>query len=274
MEITGGFPVPHKMEDFGKTLERLRKSKGLKTQQQLGKAAKLSRTYISTLEGLKASDKKRPSSEALRELCLVLATEGERVDKKTPLDRKKAFELIFSALGLDIGDPFAEEKGSAGPALKELLQNSKEAWVFTDILAENISDEVLAIVIEHGLKRGVEFRYFLSDPSQWPKCEERFRARLKANWEQCKKQIMVIECLSPLCEMHVGIYDPGQRSAQGTVTVGPVNQAKFESLQPEQVFAISKKVVPVFSDLVSSDHEIVDPSLGRLRLIFPKEGFA
>ena len=257
------------MEDFGKTLERLRKSKGLKTQQQLGKAAKLSRTYISTLEGLKASDKKRPSSEALRELCLVIATEGERVDKKAPLDRKKAFELVFSALGLDVGDPFAEEKGSAGPALKELLQSSKEVWVFTDILAENISDEVLAIVIQHGLKQGVVFRYFLSDPSQWPKCEERFRNRLGGHWEQHKKQILVIECLSPLCEMHIGIYDPGQRSAQGTVTIGPVNQAKFESLQPEQVFAITKKV-PMVSDLVNSETRVIlDPSLGRLHLIFP-----
>jgi transcriptional regulator with XRE-family HTH domain len=247
---------------FSEAVAELRKTKGL-AQKDLAERTHLSRTYISNLEATGAAGKD-PSLDALRRLCRVIATEGTEIREGLPIDEKKAFDLVFSALGLEVEYPFEEEAGRPLD-IETLLAGANEQWVFTDILAENVIREFRETVID-AMKHGVQFRYFVSTSIEWQECEKRFRQSLGI--DLLRAQAMAMECHSPLCATRIALYDPGQSKGKGTVTIGRPVGVRFMYLQPEQVFAIYKRVFGVFDELKKTP-EFNHPSLGMVRLLFP-----
>jgi transcriptional regulator with XRE-family HTH domain len=249
---------------FSEAVAELRKTKGL-AQKDLAEKTHLSRTYISNLEAPNIA-RKDPSLDVLRRLCQVIATEGTESRESSPIDEKKAFDLVFSALGLEMEYPFEEEAGRPLD-IETLLAGTNETWVFTDILAENLISEFRESVID-AMRRGVQFRYFVSTSTEWEEYEKNFRESLGANIDLLREHVMAMECHSPLCVTRIALYDPGQSKGKGTVTIGRPVGVRFMYLQPEQVFAIYRKVFSVFDELRKTP-ELEHPSLGKIRLLFP-----
>jgi transcriptional regulator with XRE-family HTH domain len=255
------------MKDFADVLGRLRDRKGF-TQDRLSKLVGLSRTYLSTLEVREASrraiKKKRLSTTALRRLCQALASPlGMENHDTSPLDGAAVFELVLSALELDVANPF--EYISEG----QLALDAQEVWIFTDALAENVVPGKLAETIA-ALHRGVRYRYFLSEPSEWVVCQQNLQER--APTLSLPDLVMAMHCRSPICLGRIALFDPGYSTRKGTVTLGPQEAIRFMELQPEQVQTIHLRVSSLLDEgyrerLRRGDRH---DSMGWVRLVYPE----
>jgi len=255
------------MKDFADVLSTLREHKGF-TQEQLSKLVGLSRTYLSTLEvrepSRRAIKKKRLSITALRRLCQALTSPvGSENDETAPLDGRAVFQLVLSALELNVADPF--EYVSEG----QLALKAQEVWIFTDALAENVLPGKLEETIA-ALRHGVRYRYFLSEASEWDVCKGRLEQQDPTL--RLRDLVMVVHSRSPLCLGRIALFDPGRSTRTGTVTVGPPGAVRFMEFQPELVQAIYVRVQNVLHEAYRDKLRIgyIDDSMGRVKLLYPE----
>lgn len=258
------------IEEFAAVLSKLREDKDL-TQQQLADQAGLSRAYISLLEARKKSsaEAKKPSLDALRSFCQVLCTAGKQRHPKLPIDPSTAIRLVQSALELQLSGPLDEDVGDLSH-LKELVGGASEhVWVFTDKLGENVSNDVLDLTTESMKRRGLQYVYFVNNPTEWDKCSDRLLSQKGVGQSLLSRNVTAVLCSSPLCSLRIALFDPGTSTAKGTISIGPVTSVRFKYLQNDQVLEIYSTASQALRHLREKSSR-TDRAFGRLTMLFPE----
>lgn len=247
-------------------LTQLRERAGL-SRSQLAKKIGVSQAYLAMLENSTYQNPKSPSLEVLRQLYHCLSQSKQR----------DAFALIQAVLEVeDITPSIMPYGGLVDEAKRQLKEDVKEIWIISDLLGENIYEKLFETTYNNILKKNVSYVYFLPFGSdQWHGLIERLKRMKKISTAQLERCVTCIEC-SPLMFMaRIALFNPRDKTAHGTITLGSMSSFTLFQLERDQIEGICKTLlVPLQNLTVAKTNKEFPRSIslpsGRFDLVFPK----
>lgn len=247
-------------------LTSLRERAGL-SRSMLAQKIGVSPSYLSMLENATSKNPKSPSLEILRQLYHSLSKSRQ----------SDAFELLQAILETDELAPSVMPYGGLSEeAQRQLKADVREVWIISDLLGENVYDGLFEATYNNILKRSVSYVYFLPFGSdQWPGLIERFKRKKKFSKEQLERCVTCIECTPLMFLARIALFNPRDKTAHGTITLGTMGNYTFFQLEKEQIESIYKTLLVPLQSLTTAKTDkalartISLPS-GRFELVFPK----
>lgn len=247
-------------------LADLRERAGL-SRGQVAKKVGVSASYLSMLENSTYQNPKLPSLEILRQLY-------HSISKSKQID---AIELINALLDTDEINPSAVlHEGVHEEAQRQVRDDVKEVWIISDLLGENIYDNLFESTCNNILTRGVLYVYFIPFGSdQWYGLIERFKRKSKINEELLRRSVTCIECPPLTFLTRIALFNPREKTAHGTITLGGKGNYSFFHLEKEHCENICNTLLVPLQSLVvaktdkAASNTISLPS-GRFDLVFPQ----
>lgn len=247
-------------------LTSLRERAGL-SRSKLAQKIGVSPSYLSMLENATGQNPKSPSLEILRQLYHSLSKSRQ----------SDAFELLQAILETDELVPSVMPYGGLSEeAQRQLKADVREVWIISDLLGENVYDGLFEATYNNILKRGVSYVYFLPFGSdQWPGLIERFKRKKKISKERLERCVTCIECTPLMFLARIALFNPRDKTAHGTITLGSMGNYTFFQLEKEQIESIYKTLlVPLQSLTTAKTDKTLPKSIslpsGRFELVFPK----
>lgn len=239
------------------------------TQDQLAKELGVTRGYLSLLESARG---KLPSVQVLRDLCDVLIVRGHPERSRSQLEQ--ITRLSLAALDLENADLFEDVLGSIeDEAVTQRQPAVNEVWILSDILGETRKTALLETTVGN-LTEGVRYVYFVpagDGALQWEECKTAIAQKLKDSFEAVSQQLVAVSCPKLLCLPRMRILNPGLRTAQGTVSLGPLNDIVLHKLQPDQVATIHAELSRVL-DALGTQSPYTTPDGATFTRLYPEEG--
>jgi len=246
-------------------LTNLRERAGI-SRSQLAKKIGVSPAYLSMLENSTHCNPKNPSLDVLRQLYHYLSK-----SKQTD-----AFAIIQAILEVDEPASPIMPHGVSDEAQRQLKADVKDIWIISDLLGENVDDELFDVTQHNILKRNVNYVYFLPFGSdQWSGLIDRILRRKKISKSQLERCVTCIECTPLMFLARIAIFNPREKTANGTITLGGMGSFTFFNLAKEEVERICKTLLVPLQSLITAKTDkslprsITLPS-GRFDLVFPK----
>lgn len=252
---------------FARALTELRTRRGL-TQDELAARIKVSRGYMSLLESARG---KIPSINVLRDICNVLVI--RRGQQRYRSELQQIARLALAALDLDDTELYEDFLGTLEdePGLQR-QPTVNEIWILSDVLGENRKPALLETTVAN-LQEGVRYAYFVPQGEgelEWSRCEKTIMQSLPAPFELPTGRLLAVACPKLLCLARIRVVNPGVRSAQGSISLGPLEDIVLHALQPEQVAAIHRELGAVLGALAAKAEYTAEDGATYARL-YPKE---
>jgi transcriptional regulator with XRE-family HTH domain len=247
-------------------LTNLRERAGL-SRSQLAKKIGVSSSYLSMLENSTYQNSKSPSLDILRQLYRSLSK----------LRQSDAFDLIQAILETnELAPAVMPYGGLTEEAQRQLKEDVQEVWIISDLLGENVYDKLFEATYNNILKRNVSYVYFLPFGSdQWPGLIERFNRKKKISKDQLERCVTCIECPPLMSLARIALFNPREKTAHGTITLGSMGSYTFFQLEKEKIESICKTLLIPLQNLTTAKTDKALPRTislpsGRFELVFPK----
>jgi len=243
------------------------------TQEDLAEKLNVSRGYLSLLESEGEKGEKLPSLQLLTKLCDVLIIRGQKYKSRSQLDQ--ITRLSLAALDLPDVDLFEDLLGTLQDEIHLQQQRSiHELWIISDALAEKHSEALLETTVAN-LRDNVRYVYFVPHGDgelEWNEALARISTRLKPG-SVPGRGLVAIASPKLMCVSRIRIVNPGMRDAQGTVSLGPLQDVVLHRLQQGQVERVQSELAPVLVALARApEHTTGDGT--TFRRLYPEEGWS
>lgn len=244
----------------------LREKAGL-SRSQLAKKIHVSQAYLAMLENSTYQNPKNPSLEVLRQLYRELSN----------AKKSDVFDLTEAILETEELAPLIIPYGGlTEEAQRQSEEDVKEVWVISDLLGENIHDKLFETTCSNILKRNVLYVYFLPFGSdQWPGLIERFNRKKKIGKDHLERCVTCIECPPLMTLARIALFNPREKTAHGTITLGSMGSYTFFQLEKEKIESMVKTLLIPLKNMTTAKEDKTLPRTislpsGRFDLVFPK----